>query len=83
MRSPKRIIVLSSAEYQLLFHGLLHFRNKLIQQGRYTDAVDELLIKLQKQGGADMDKIAERLKANIDTHPFDPDDNDCETVLDQ
>ena len=26
----------------------LHFRNKLIQQGRYTDAVDELLIKLQK-----------------------------------
>ena len=28
--------------------GLLQFRNKLIQQGRYTDAVDELLIKLQK-----------------------------------
>ena len=23
--------------------GLLQFRNKLIQQGRYTDAVDELL----------------------------------------
>ena len=48
MRSPKRIVVLSSAEYQLAFMGLLHFRNKLIQQGRYTDAVDELLIKLQK-----------------------------------
>ena len=48
MRPPKRIVILSSAEYQLLFYGLLHFRNKLIQQGRYTDAIDELLIKLQK-----------------------------------
>ena len=48
MRPPKRIVILSSAEYQLLFYGLLHVRNKLIQQGRYTDAVDELLIKLQK-----------------------------------
>ena len=30
-----------------------------------------------------MDKIAQRLKAYIDTHPFDPSDSDCETVLDQ
>ena len=30
-----------------------------------------------------MDKIAQRLKACIDTHPFDPGDSDCETVLDQ
>ena len=30
-----------------------------------------------------MDKIAERLKAYIDTHPFDPGVSDCETVLDQ
>ena len=30
-----------------------------------------------------MDKIAKRLKAYIDTHPFYPDDSDCETVLDQ
>ena len=30
-----------------------------------------------------MDKIAQRLKAYIDTHPFDPGDSDCETVLDQ
>jgi hypothetical protein len=30
-----------------------------------------------------MDKIAQRLKAYIDTHPFDPDDSDYETVLDQ
>lgn len=30
-----------------------------------------------------MDKIAKRLKVYIDTHPFDPGDSDCETVLDQ
>lgn len=30
-----------------------------------------------------MDKIAEQLKAYINTHPFDSGDNDCETVLDQ
>ena len=30
-----------------------------------------------------MDKIAERLKAYIATHSFDPGDSDCETVLDQ
>ena len=30
-----------------------------------------------------MDNIVQRLKAYIDTHPFDPGDSDCETVLDQ
>ena len=48
MRQSKRVLILSSTEYRLTLHGLIHFRNKLIQQGRYTDAVDELLIKLQK-----------------------------------
>lgn len=48
MKQPKRILVLSPSEYRLMLHGLIHFRNKLIQQGKYTDAVDELLIKLQK-----------------------------------
>ena len=48
MKQPKRILVLSSSEYRLMLHGLLHFRNKLIAQGRYPDAIDELLIKLQK-----------------------------------
>ena len=48
MKLPKRILVLSPSEYRLMIHGLLHFRNKLIAQGRYPDAIDELLIKLQK-----------------------------------
>ena len=64
MKPPKRIVVLSSVEYGLAFNGMLHFRNKLIQQGRYTDAVDELLIKLQKarrcRNGKDC-KVAESI----------------------
>lgn len=48
MKQPKRILVLSSSEYRLMLHGLLHFRNKLIAQDRYPDAIDELMIKLQK-----------------------------------
>ncbi len=48
MRQPKRILVLSLSEHRQMLYGLICFRNKLIQQGRYPDAIDELLIKLQK-----------------------------------
>jgi len=30
-----------------------------------------------------MDNIAQRLKAYIEAHPFDPGDSNCETVLEQ
>ena len=30
-----------------------------------------------------MDELAQRLKAYIESHPFDPGDSDCETILDQ
>lgn len=49
MKAPKRVLTLTTAEYRLMIRGLLQFRNKLIDQGRYTDAVDELLIKLQSR----------------------------------
>ena len=48
MKTSKRILVLSQSEYRLMLHGLLHFRNKLIEQGRYPDAINELLVKLQR-----------------------------------
>ena len=48
MMQSKRIVVLTPAEYRLMLYGLVQFRNKLIQQGRYTDAIDEMLIKLYK-----------------------------------
>ena len=30
-----------------------------------------------------MDELAQRIKAYIEAHPFDPGDSDCKTVLDQ
>ena len=48
MKMPKRILLLSQSEYRLMIQGLLHFRNKLIEQGRYPDAINELLVKLQR-----------------------------------
>ena len=48
MKQPKRILVLTPSEYRLMLCGLIHFRNKLIEQGRYPDAINELLVKLQR-----------------------------------
>ena len=45
MKQAKYYLSLNHEEYRLLFHSLIRFRNKLISQGRYTDAVDKLLIK--------------------------------------
>ena len=33
-------------EIRIIFLALNELRNQLIQEGRYTDAVDEILIKL-------------------------------------
>ena len=48
MRQPKRILLLSSSEYRLMLHGLLYVRNKLLEQGKHPDAINELLVKLQR-----------------------------------
>lgn len=51
MKQPNRVLVLGISEYRLMIHGLIQFRNKLVKQGRYSDAIDELLIKLHKARG--------------------------------
>lgn len=33
-------------EYGILVKSLIQLRNKLIQQGRYTDCVDDLILKV-------------------------------------
>ena len=48
MRQKKYRIAISGEEYSLIIRGLVHFRNKLISEGRYTDAVDELILKITK-----------------------------------
>ena len=42
----KYYLALSIEEWRLMLVGLNTFRNRLISEGRYTDAVDEVLIKV-------------------------------------
>ena len=44
----KYYVELNRQEWRLIIEGLNWFRNKLIVAGRYTDAVDEILIKVAK-----------------------------------
>lgn len=46
MREPKYHIYLDDSEYRRLIASLMVLKNSLIQQGKYTDAVDDLLVKL-------------------------------------
>ncbi len=48
MREPRRILTLEPDEYRILLRSLIYFRNALIAEGKYTDAVNELLLKLDK-----------------------------------
>ena len=47
-REKKYYVELTSREYHILIHSLVWWRNKLIEEGYYADAVNELLIKLTK-----------------------------------
>jgi len=42
----KRYITLDDCEWKILIKALNDFRNSLIRQGRYTDAVDDIMIKV-------------------------------------
>ena len=44
----KYYVELNRQEWRLIIEGLNRFRNKLIAAGRYTDAVDEMLVKVDK-----------------------------------
>lgn len=42
----KRYIALDDSEWKIVINALNDLRNSLIQQGRYTDAVDDIMIKV-------------------------------------
>ena len=46
MKTQKRYLYLDSEEYSVVLHSLVQLKNKLIQQGRYTDCVDDLILKV-------------------------------------
>ena len=46
MFPKKRYLYLDKSEHSLLVKSLVQMKNKLIQQGRYTDCVDDLILKV-------------------------------------
>ena len=46
MREKKNHLYVDSGERSILLHSLVELKNQLIQQGRYTDCVDELIFKV-------------------------------------
>jgi len=45
MRTIKYHLVLTDNEYSLIINSLSDLKNDLIAQGRYTDAVDNVLVE--------------------------------------
>lgn len=48
MRTPKYYLYLTDEEYRLVLQFLVSIKNNLIRKGSYTDAVDDIIIKLSK-----------------------------------
>ena len=48
MKKPKYHLYLTPDERRTVINSLIDLRNDLRLQGRYTDIIDELLIKLTK-----------------------------------
>lgn len=48
MRKRKYYLYLTNVEHRFIIQFLLEYHNKLISQGKYTDGVDELIIKYIK-----------------------------------
>ena len=48
MRNPKYHLYLTPDERRTVINSLICLKNDLILQRRYTDAVDELIVKLTK-----------------------------------
>ena len=46
MRNQKYYIAIDESERRIILNALNELRNKLLAQDRYTDAVDEVLIKV-------------------------------------
>ncbi len=46
MREKLNHLYVDSKERTLLLHSLVGLKNQLIQQGRYTDCIDEIIFKV-------------------------------------
>ncbi len=48
MKNPKYHLYLTHDERKMVINSLIDLRNDLISQGRYTDIIDELIVKATK-----------------------------------
>lgn len=48
MKNPKYHLYLTPDERRTVINSLIDLRNDLISRGRYTDIIDELLVKFTK-----------------------------------
>ena len=46
MLKKKHYLYLNEAEHSILVKSLIEMKNKLIQQNRFTDCLDDLIIKV-------------------------------------
>ena len=63
----KYYVVLNDLKWQLVIESLNRLRNKLIADGKYTDAVDEFLLKIIY---ARQKKFIRKLQAQVG-HPHE------------
>lgn len=45
---PKFLLHLTKEEYDLIVYSMINMKNELTRQGKYTDAVDDALIRFLK-----------------------------------
>ena len=45
-KNKKRYLYLNYEETRVVLQSLIRLKNRLIQKGRYTDCVDELILKV-------------------------------------
>ena len=46
MKAKKRYLYLTEAEWRVVLLALNRMRSRLVAQGRFTDAVDEIIMKM-------------------------------------
>lgn len=48
MKNKKIKLPIYSNEIEIIIKSLIEFRNEIIKQGRYTNPIDELLLKIKR-----------------------------------
>ena len=48
LKKQKRYLYLDAEEISVVLQSLIRLKNTLIREGRYTDCVDELIVKVME-----------------------------------